>query len=98
MEKLGVKRLMKEAKLMKETCDFKNYFALPSPDNLYKWYFLIYNMEDYEFGYYMGVILIPNDYPMKPVDIMFITPNGRFATNKKICLSFTSYHPESWSN
>lgn len=35
---------------------------------------------------------------MKPCDIIFITPNGRFLTNKKICLSFTSYHPESWAN
>ena len=35
---------------------------------------------------------------MKPCDIVFITPNGRFKTNTKICLSFTSYHPESWAN
>lgn len=35
---------------------------------------------------------------MKPCDIVFLTPNGRFRTNKKICLSFTSYHPEEWAN
>lgn len=23
-------------------------------------------------------------------------PNGRFETNKKICLSISGYHPESW--
>ena len=34
---------------------------------------------------------------MKPPDIQFITPNGRFELKKKICLSFTSYHPETWS-
>ncbi|KAJ3215777.1 hypothetical protein HDU67_010347 [Dinochytrium kinnereticum] len=28
--------------------------------------------------------------------IMFMTPNGRFETNKKICLSITNHHPESW--
>ena len=25
-----------------------------------------------------------------------LTPNGRFELNKKICLSFTGYHPEYW--
>ena len=46
----------------------------------------------------MGKIFFPPDYPFKPPDIIFVTPNGRFKTNKKICMSFTSYHPESWSN
>lgn len=90
---------MKEAKLMKQNCTFENFFAVPSEDNLFKWYFVLFNIGgDYEHGVYLGNILIPNEYPMKPVDIIFITPNGRFQTNKKICLSFTSYHPESWSN
>ena len=35
---------------------------------------------------------------MKPPDQVFVTPNGRFEVGKKICLSFTSYHPESWGN
>ena len=25
-----------------------------------------------------------------------MTPNGRFETNKKICLSISGHHPESW--
>lgn len=29
-------------------------------------------------------------------DIMLMTPNGRFELNKKICLSITGYHDESW--
>ena len=33
---------------------------------------------------------------MKPPNITFLTPNGRFETNKKICLSISGYHPETW--
>lgn len=50
------------------------------------------------FRFYVGQILFPTNFPFKPPDIIFITPNGRFQLNKKICLSFTGYHPESWSN
>ena len=34
--------------------------------------------------------------PWKPPDVYFLTPSGRFETNKKICLSLTGYHPEHW--
>lgn len=34
---------------------------------------------------------------MSPPDIYFMTENGRYQTNKKICLNITSYHKESWS-
>merc|ERR1719282_1050987 len=33
---------------------------------------------------------------MKPPDIIFLTPNGRFEVGKKICLSITGYHQETW--
>ena len=33
---------------------------------------------------------------MKPPNIFFMTPNGRFETNTKICLSISGFHPESW--
>ncbi|CAL1287479.1 unnamed protein product [Larinioides sclopetarius] len=33
---------------------------------------------------------------MKPPSIILLTPNGRFETNKKICLSISGHHPESW--
>lgn len=28
---------------------------------------------------------------------MFITPNGRFALNQRICMSMSDFHPETWS-
>jgi ubiquitin-conjugating enzyme E2 J2 len=69
---------------------------------------LLYNLDDSPFagGQYHGKILIPQDYPLKPPAIVFITPQGRFKCGEKICLyfvnilnlsSFTNYHPETWS-
>jgi ubiquitin-conjugating enzyme E2 J2 len=51
----------------------------------------------YHGGFYHGKLLLPKEYPLKPPNVMFITPNGRFKPGEKICMSFTSYHPESWS-
>jgi ubiquitin-conjugating enzyme E2 J2 len=45
----------------------------------------------------MGKIAFPKEYPNKPPGIEMITPNGRFELNKKICMSMSDYHPESWS-
>ena len=96
--KLAIGRLTKEAKMMKKS-SMQNVIAFPSKDNIFIWYFTIFGLTGvYKHGIYMGKILFPSNYPFKPPDILFITKNGRFQTNKKICMSFTSYHPESWSN
>jgi len=39
---------------------------------------------------------VPAEYPMKPPDIIVLTPNGRFEVGKKICLSISGFHPETW--
>jgi ubiquitin-conjugating enzyme E2 J1 len=39
---------------------------------------------------------MPAEYPFKPPAIMLLTPNGRFETRKKICLSISDFHPEQW--
>eukprot|EP00004_Rigifila_ramosa_P009802 TRINITY_DN2152_c0_g1_i1.p2 TRINITY_DN2152_c0_g1~~TRINITY_DN2152_c0_g1_i1.p2 ORF type:complete len:214 (+),score=36.02 TRINITY_DN2152_c0_g1_i1:225-866(+) len=31
------------------------------------------------------------------VGIMMLTPNGRFQTNTRLCLSMSDFHPESWN-
>lgn len=48
-------------------------------------------------GYYYGKIKFPSEYPYKPPGISMTTPNGRFMTQKKICLSMSDFHPESWN-
>lgn len=39
---------------------------------------------------------MPAEYPFKPPAFVMMTPSGRFETGVKICLSISSYHPESW--
>ena len=72
---------------------------VPNPKNLFEWNFVIYNLKDcaYEGGYYHGKLLFPTDYPMKPPGILMVTPSGRFEVKKRICLSISDYHPETWN-
>ncbi|CAI2731873.1 unnamed protein product [Schistosoma spindalis] len=92
----AVKRLMKEAQELSEPTEL--YFAKPLEDNLFEWHFTIRGPEDSDFqgGLYHGRILLPSEYPMKPPNIVLLTPNGRFEIHRKICLSISGYHPESW--
>ena len=47
-------------------------------------------------GIYHGRILLPPEYPFKPPSFLLLSPNGRFETSTKICLSISSHHPEHW--
>ncbi|CAD5209244.1 unnamed protein product [Bursaphelenchus okinawaensis] len=92
----GVKRLLQEAKeLHKPTYMF---YAKPLEDNLFEWHFTFRGPPDtdYEGGIYHGRIILPHEYPMKPPNVVLLTPNGRFETHTKICLSISGYHPETW--
>ncbi|EDV24901.1 uncharacterized protein TRIADDRAFT_25418, partial [Trichoplax adhaerens] len=92
----GVKRLMREAMELSQPTE--NYYAQPLEDNLFDWHFTIRGPPDSDFdgGFYHGRITLPTEYPMKPPSIMLLTPNGRFETGKKICLSTSAHHPETW--
>jgi len=92
----AVKRLMREAAEM--SIPTSDYFAAPLEDNLFEWHFTVRGPEDTEFqgGIYHGRIIVPAEYPMKPPDIIVLTPNGRFEVGKKICLSISGFHPETW--
>ncbi|KAF8362403.1 ubc-6 [Pristionchus pacificus] len=92
----GVRRLMKEAKELREPTEM--YHAQPLEDNLFEWHFTVRGPADSDFdgGIYHGRMIFPAEYPMKPPNIILLTPNGRFELNKKICLSISGYHPETW--
>ena len=67
-------------------------------DNILEWHFTIRGPPATEFanGLYHGRLLLPFNYPFAPPSIMLLNPNGRFETNRKICLSISNYHPELW--
>jgi ubiquitin-conjugating enzyme E2 J2 len=44
-----------------------------------------------------GKVKFPPEYPYKTSGINMITPNGHFATYKRICMSKSDYHPETWN-
>ncbi|XP_031561462.1 ubiquitin-conjugating enzyme E2 J1-like [Actinia tenebrosa] len=92
----AVKRLMREAKELHQATEL--YYAQPLEDNLFEWHFTVRGPPDTEFagGRYHGRITLPPEYPMKPPSIMLLTPNGRFEIGKKICLSMSAHHPETW--
>jgi len=87
---------MREAAELREAN--AQYHAQPLEDNLFEWHFTVQGPSDSDFseGRYHGRILLPPEYPMKPPSIILITPNGRFELGKKICLSMSAHHPETW--
>ncbi|KAJ5083572.1 Ubiquitin-conjugating enzyme [Penicillium angulare] len=92
-------------RLLKESTDLhKNpspYFtASPTSDsNLHDWHFTITGPPSptpYAGGLYHGRITFPPTYPLRPPSFRFLTPSGRFETNREICLSISGHHEETW--
>ncbi|GAA6000859.1 uncharacterized protein JCM10292_006462 [Rhodotorula paludigena] len=92
----GVRRLLQEhAELQQDSC--ADYNAAPLEDDLFSWHFTLrVSSSDYHGGVYHGKLILPSDYPFKPPEVYMLTPSGRFEVNKKICLSISSFHPETW--
>ena len=98
MSRLALLRLRRECKLMHDNPP-PNISAVPNPQNILEWHFLIRGIEGspYEGGKYHGKLVFPEDYPHKPPSIYMITPNGRFLTDTRLCLSMSDFHPETWT-
>ncbi|XP_072975041.1 ubiquitin-conjugating enzyme E2 32-like [Typha angustifolia] len=93
----AVKRILQELKEMRSNPP-DDFIGLPLEENIFEWQFAILGPCDSEFegGIYHGRIQLPADYPFKPPSFMMLTPNGRFETQTKICLSISNHHPEHW--
>ena len=92
------KRLMGELKLLhKEPLELIDTY--PDEKDSLIWYFVVRGPEDTDYtgGFYIGKILHSPEYPYKPPEFMMLTPSGRFDIEKKICLTNSGYHLESWS-
>jgi len=99
--KLTTKRLQKEIQLYsQENFQFPNLFLRYNDQNLFEWYFLVHGLIDtpFEKGIYFGKVMLPKEYPLKAPDFIFITPNGRFEINKKICTTFSAFHQETYTS
>ncbi|PWA01288.1 hypothetical protein BB558_002623 [Smittium angustum] len=98
MKNPGVRRILQEYKTIRKGAYDDQFVAEPLEDDIFEWHFTIKGPDatDFQGGKYHGKLLLPSEYPFKPPSLMFSNQNGRFEIDKKICLSFTSYHPESW--
>ena len=77
----------------------ENILACPRESNLLEWHYVISGPKGscYEGGYYHGTLTFPSTYPFKPPSIQMLTPNGRFKTQTRLCLSMSDFHPETWN-
>ncbi|KAK1279528.1 Ubiquitin-conjugating enzyme E2 32 [Acorus gramineus] len=93
----AVKRILQELKEMQSNPS-DDFMSLPLEDNIFEWQFAIRGPRETEFegGIYHGRIQLPAEYPFKPPSFMLLSPNGRFETQTKICLSISNHHPEHW--
>ena len=98
LSKQTTQRLGKEYKeiLQKEQTEMMIFF---SGDNILECHFSFTGSPDSDFaeGIYHGKFIFPMDYPKNPPELYMMTRNGRFALNTKLCLTFTSFHPEEWT-
>ena len=71
---------------------------LSSVGSLLEWHFSFSGVPGsaFEGGIYHGRFLIPREFPRMAPRVQMLTPNGRFKTFTDICLSASSFHPESW--
>lgn len=95
---IAVRKLTKELKSL-EKDPVVGIQVKPNHNNLLEWFFIFEGPKDspYEGGNYLGKILFPDNFPFAPPDFKMITPNGRFQTNVKICMSNTGFHSQEWS-
>jgi len=92
-----MKRLNSEYKIIRKST-VTNMVVRPDASNALEWYFVFHSMDKpYEGGIYFGKLKFTVNYPFEAPTIEFITPNGRFIPDKKICTSFSHFHPEQWS-
>lgn len=92
------KRLAAELKgIRDEPLDYIDTF--PDEKDQLTWWFVLRGKEDsgdYKGGFYIGKIKHDKNYPINPPDFYMMTPNGRFDIEKRICLTNSSYHRDSW--
>ena len=97
MSNRTILRLTKEYNSIQKN-PIPNAIIVPENDNWLIWHFVMHGLEGlYSKGVYYGEIRFPINYPMGPPSIIMHTPSGRFSPGEKICVSMSSFHPETWT-
>lgn len=94
----NVPRIIKEIEEIKKNGD-NNFKIYVSENNLMDWFIIYRNIDDDRFrdGEYILHVKLQEGYPFKPPEFRWLTPNGRFEINTKICYNISTYHAESWN-
>lgn len=98
LKPITLKRINRDIKMFFD--DEHEYISIyPNPNNILEIYFILKGQKDtiYENGEYLCKLLHSKDYPLKAPDYFVFTPNGRFETDKKICLSNSAFHQKDWA-
>jgi ubiquitin-conjugating enzyme E2 J2 len=95
---MATKRLRKEYLALQKK-PVENICAAPLEKNILEWHYVLTGTEGtpFEGGFFHGKLKFPPEYPMKPPSVLMLTPNGRFEVNRRICLSMSDFHPETWN-
>ena len=99
VERQAISRLNREFVILKQA-NTPQFTASPSESDMLTWHYVIHDLpkdSPYYGGQYHGKLVFPREYPLKPPSISMCTPSGRFEINKRLCLSMSDYHPESWN-
>jgi ubiquitin-conjugating enzyme E2 J2 len=97
-----VRRLTKELKAIAKDETLRRdprIVVAPNESNILEMHYVIEGSKGspYEGGVYHGKLLFPKEYPLKPPGVMMYTPSGRFHTGRRLCLSMSDFHPETWN-
>jgi ubiquitin-conjugating enzyme E2 J2 len=94
------RRLTKELKaLQKDPIQDPRIIVAPNERNLLEMHYVIEGSKGtpFEGGVYHGKLIFPKEYPLKPPSVIMLTPSGRFQPGRRLCLSMSDFHPESWN-
>jgi len=95
-----IRRLNKElSAYQKDPITSPKISIAPNESNILEMHYVIEGSTGtpYQGGVYHGKLVFPKQYPLKPPSVLLLTPSGRFQPNRRLCLSMSDFHPESWN-
>ncbi|KFH15542.1 putative ubiquitin conjugating enzyme E2 [Toxoplasma gondii MAS] len=95
----AVGRLMREYQAIQQD-QIPYILVRPDDNDILTWHYVLHDLPDdtpYRGGLYHGKLVFPSSYPFAPPAIYMMTPSGRFAPNRRLCLSISDFHPETWN-